>query len=204
MIDIQAQDCWKIATTFQSQIQNKATGTILWHHHGNIQVPESLSHLQILPIGVYWIKEMFNDSSNIFLWHESVDTKKKLISEISVDSKFTFTSYVWLCVLHCSIDCCVEIIIVYDNLFEKCSHFLMKWFQLNSFEEMCFLWESYIQMQQIWEYPLNVISEYTFKCRKKRSLHLTLSKQLINLKTEKCIFISWMVSDINTWSGQWY
>ena len=77
MIDIQAQDCWKIATTFQSQIQNKATGTILWHHHGNIQVPELLSHFQILPIGVYWIKEMFSDSSNIFLWHESVDTKKK-------------------------------------------------------------------------------------------------------------------------------
>ena len=53
------------------------------------------------------IQTIFNgivsDSNNIFLWHESEDIhKKKLISKISVDSNFTFSSCAWLCVFHCS------------------------------------------------------------------------------------------------------
>ena len=48
-------------------------------------------------------KGIFSDSNNIFLWYESEDiNKKKLISKISVDFNFTFSSYAWLCVFHCS------------------------------------------------------------------------------------------------------
>ena len=49
------------------------------------------------------LKGIFSDSNNIFLWYEIRTYKqKKLISKISVDSNFTFSSYAWLCVFHCS------------------------------------------------------------------------------------------------------
>ena len=45
-------------------------------------------------------KGIVSDSTNIFLWHESNDMKKKMvIIKISVNSNFTFTSYAWLCAL---------------------------------------------------------------------------------------------------------
>ena len=44
------------------------------------------------------LKDIFSDSNNIFLWHET----KKIKSKISVDSNFTFSSYAWLSVFHCS------------------------------------------------------------------------------------------------------
>ena len=55
------------------------------------------------------VKGILSDSNNIFLWYESEDFKqKKLVSKISVDSNFTFSSYARLCVFHCShIDYCV-------------------------------------------------------------------------------------------------
>ena len=43
-------------------------------------------------------KGMVSDS-NIFLWHKAEVNKKKVISKISVDPNFTFTSYAWLCAL---------------------------------------------------------------------------------------------------------
>ena len=54
---------------------------------------------------------ILSDSNNIILWHESEDINKKVYSKFSVDSNFTFTSYAQLCVIHCSIDYCVELII---------------------------------------------------------------------------------------------
>ena len=72
----------------------------------------------------------------------------KIISRISVDSNFTFTSYAWSWVFHCSIDYCVELIIVDDNFCEDCSHFILKWFQPNSFGEICFLEKSYKHVQK--------------------------------------------------------
>ena len=40
------------------------------------------------------VKGIVSDSNNIFLWHESEDVnKKKLISKISINSNFTFSSY---------------------------------------------------------------------------------------------------------------
>ena len=50
---------------------------------------------------VAFVKGIYSDSNNIFLWHELEDiNKKKLISKISVDSNFGFSSYAWLCVFH--------------------------------------------------------------------------------------------------------
>ena len=46
-------------------------------------------------------------------------------------------------------DYCVELSLVYETFCENCSHFILKWFQPNSFEEMCFSEESYKNMQQI-------------------------------------------------------
>ena len=59
-----------------------------------------------------------------------------------------------LCIIiymyHCSIDCCFELNIRDGNFCENCSHFTLKWFQPNSYGEMCFLGESqegsYIQI----------------------------------------------------------
>ena len=49
------------------------------------------------------LKGIESESNNIFLWHELENiNKKKLISKISVDSDFPFSSYAWLCVFHCS------------------------------------------------------------------------------------------------------
>ena len=48
-----------------------------------------------------------------------------------------------------SIDYCVKYSLVYENFCENCSHFILKWFQPNSFGEVCFLEESYKNMQKI-------------------------------------------------------
>ena len=55
-------------------------------------------------------KGIFGDLNNNFLWHESEDiNQKKIISKISVDTNFTFSSYAWLYVCFISpIDHCVE------------------------------------------------------------------------------------------------
>ena len=48
--------------------------------------------LIICAVMIWETKWIFSDSNNIFLWHESEDINKKLISEISVDFQFSFTS----------------------------------------------------------------------------------------------------------------
>ena len=45
------------------------------------------------------------------------------------------------------IDYCVKEILVYENFCVNCSHFILKWFQPNSFGEVYFLEESYENMQ---------------------------------------------------------
>ena len=64
------------------------------------------------------------------------------------------------------IDYCVEHTLVYETSCENYSHFIMKWFQPNSLEEVCFL-ESYENMQKIQMFenfgsPLFDIRDYTF------------------------------------------
>ena len=134
-------------------------------------------------------KGIFSDSNSIFFSYESEDINKKLISKISVDSKFTCTSFARFCVFHWSVDCCVELIIVYDNLCANCFHLLLKWFQLNSFGVMCFLGDSCKKMQKILfkkkkkkkknplsEHPLYEIIEYAFKTTKANLLKVSVSR----------------------------
>ena len=54
---------------------------------------------------------------------------------------------------------------MYETFCENCSYFILKWFQPNSFEEVCFLKESYenIQKIQILKAPSIQIKEYAFK-----------------------------------------
>ena len=76
--------------------------------------------------------------------------QKTLISKISVDSNFTFSSYAWLCVLHCSHRLLCWIKSRVRHFFcENCSHFILKWFELNSFREVCFSEECTTNMQKI-------------------------------------------------------
>ena len=66
------------------------------------------------------------------------------------------------------IDYCVEKVLCPRLFFENCSHFILKWFQPNSFGEMCFLEECTTNIKKIhilkfWECPLFDIGEYAFK-----------------------------------------
>ena len=65
-------------------------------------------------------------------------------------------------------DYCVELSLVYKTVSENCSHFILKWFQPNSFGEVCLLEESYkitqkIQILKILRAPsIFDIREYAF------------------------------------------
>ena len=94
---------------------------------------------------------IFRDSNNIFLWHESEDInqkKKKIISKISFDSNFTFTSYAWLSLALLQRLLCL-IGLVDETLGENALISLSNFFLFNSFGEMCFLEESYKMVQKI-------------------------------------------------------
>ena len=78
------------------QSTNSSRGHIYIFHPHDMRTGEACNP-QVL-------KEVFSDFNNIISWHESEEVnqkkkKKKLISKISVDSSFTFSSYAWLCVL---------------------------------------------------------------------------------------------------------
>ena len=47
------------------------------------------------------------------------------------------------------IDYCVEESLVHETFCDDCSHFILKRLQTNSFGEVCFLEESYENMQKI-------------------------------------------------------
>ena len=96
------------------------------------------------------VKGIFCDFHNIFLCMNRRYKQKKLISKISVDSNRKFLCYAWFCVFHCShrLLCWIKSR-VRDFFCENCSHFILKWFQPNSFGELCFLEESYWNMQKI-------------------------------------------------------
>ena len=85
---------------------------------------------------VLFMSKGFSDFNNIILWHESEDINKKKNTYFQNFSWFQFYIYK-LC------------IITDDNFCENCSHFILKWFQLNSFGEMWFLEDSYKYMQKI-------------------------------------------------------
>ena len=74
---------------------------------------------------------------------------KKLVSNILVDSSFTFSSYAWLCVFHCShrLLCWIKSR-VRDFLWKLLSFHTEK-IQPNSFGKVCFLEDSYKNVQKI-------------------------------------------------------
>ena len=129
------------------------------------------------------IKGIFSDSNNIFSWHELEDINKKSYPNlrIHVMHDYVLCSHRLLC---CIVLC--------TRLCENCSHFILKLFQPNSFEEVCFLMTSYKNMQKstfwkFWEHPLFDIREYAFN----GLLHLKLmhpSKIYHRHSTEKCEF----------------
>ena len=101
----------------------------------------------------FLIKEIFSDSNNIsYGMNQKIKKKKKkkhLISNIPVDSNFTFSSYEWLFVFHCSHRLLCWRKSSVRDFCENCSHFILKWFQPNFFGEVYFLEESYENIQKI-------------------------------------------------------
>ena len=78
---------------------------------------------------------------------------------------------------------------MYETFCENCSHFVLKWFQSNTFGEMCFLEESYENMQKnqilkFWERPLFDIREYAFK-REKMTKHKSNKTNIIRKKKKR-------------------
>ena len=78
---------------------------------------------------------------------QKIQTNKP-ISKNSVDSNFTFSSD-YVCFI-ASIDYCVDLSLIHKTFCENDSHLILKWFQptSNSFGEVCFLEESYEDMQK--------------------------------------------------------
>ena len=89
-----------------------------------------------------------NEWSHSLLLNSVQARQRKPISKISADSNFTFSSYAWLCVFHfshrllCWIKSCVR------GFSVKIAHFILKWFQPNSFGEVCFLEECNTNMKK--------------------------------------------------------
>ena len=116
------------------------------------------------------LKEIVSDP-NISLWHESEDIDQKKKKKKKRKCYFQNFSWFQFCVYklwnmydyvhgHCSVDNCVKLILVAEDLCENCFYFTLKWFLLNSFGEMCFLEVSYlckkiqIQILEIFESTL--------------------------------------------------
>ena len=82
---------------------------------------------------------MFHDF-HIFLRHESEDiNQKSLFPKFQLIPILRFQDmHDYVCFI-APIDYFVEKSLVYETFCENCPHFLLKWFQPNSFEEVCFL-----------------------------------------------------------------
>ena len=94
-------------------------------------------------------KGVISNSNNILLWHESEDIqkkKKKKKKNTACFQNFTFSSYAWLCVFHCSHRILCGIRFLWNLL---SFHTEMISLQPNSFGIMCFLEESFEKMQKI-------------------------------------------------------
>ena len=94
------------------------------------------------------LKGIFTDSNHLFMVWIRRSKQKQLTSKISVDSNFAFSSYVWLCVSLLPLTTVLHKVLCTSLSGENCSHFILKWFQSNSFGEVCFLEESYKNMQK--------------------------------------------------------
>ena len=82
--------------------------------------------------------------------------------------KAYFQNFSWFQFYILKLRMIIIISLVYKTFCENSSHFILKWFQRNSFEEVWFLEESYentqkIQFWKFWNHPLFDIREYAFK-----------------------------------------
>ena len=152
-----------------------------------------------------FLKGIFSDSNSIFfmVWIRRYK-QKKLISKISVDSNFTFSSYAWLCVFHCSHrllcwiksrvrDFSVKIALIsYWNDFSPTP--LGKCASYKSALQIC----KKITFFKFWECPLFDISEHSFNIGLVAPLHTHFRTTTISLvflfatmsgKEEKTMFL---------------
>ena len=116
-------------------------------------------------------------------WHAKfISISARFFLSIDISTKVYFndslTSYAWLC---CVSLLRVELIAVDDNLCENCSHFTLKWFQLNFFGEICFLEENYIRYKSIptslftttgWLRTFIIINDFKYDDKIKKELSL--------------------------------
>ena len=94
------------------------------------------------------IKGIVSDSNSIFLWHESEHINKKCLFP-----KFQLIPISCFQVMHDYVFHCSHRLLCWKVLctrlsVKNCYHFILKWFEPNSFGEFCFLEESYRNMQK--------------------------------------------------------
>ena len=117
-----------------------------------------------------WLKQVFSDSNNIILWHESEDVNKKKTPYFQNFS--WFQCYVFkLCMIMCVIAPIAQVMhdyvcviapiahsvkwsLVHETFCENCSHFILKRFHPYSFGEVCLLEESY---ENMWKFQILTI-----------------------------------------------
>ena len=94
--------------------------------------------------------QVFSDSSSIILWHELEDMNKKVYLQNFSWFQFYVSKLcmIYMCFI-APIDYCIKLSLVYETFCKICSHFILKWFQPNASEEMCFSEESYEMTQKI-------------------------------------------------------
>ena len=120
------------------------------------------------PLQLVVFKGIFSNSNNIFFWHESEDINKKAyIQNFSWFQFCVFKLCMIMCVSLTTLTTVLHKVLCPRLSGETCSHFILKWFQPNSIGEVCFLEESYKNMQkfkfwQFWERPQFDIREYAF------------------------------------------
>ena len=82
-------------------------------------------------------------TTSFYGMNKKIQTKKNLFPKFKLIPILHFqVMHDYVCFI-APIDYCVELSLVAETFRGNCSHFTLKWFQPNSFGEMCFLEESY-------------------------------------------------------------
>ena len=151
------------------------------------------------------LKGILSDSNTIFhmrmnqiLRSEDIN-KIKLICKISVDSNLTFSSYAWLykCVPLLPKTTVLNKVSCTRLFCENCSHFILKWFQPNSFGEVCFF------RGEIQKYAKNSNFDNFESALYSKSVSMPLSFQVVSQVTVKvsiyCFFENSRLNNFNPW-----
>ena len=156
---------WKISTTFTSDTRMRWS-SLIWLicetnlvelSRNEVSKFQALCTSSISSTHILVLKGMVSNSINIFLLYEQEIINKKLTSKISVDSSIMFTSYAWLCalaLLHRLLWLLISHVLS-TWIINNHSHFIWKWFQPHSFEELCYIKEIYKYLK--WFHLLEVL-----------------------------------------------